>query len=368
MSELRNVLYVVGSRDLAGVARAGLHIAETLTRAGWLRPLVCGPEGELVEYATATGLPVAPLASASASWRRDRTLEQAIDEADLVHAVGLEAARLVRFAGGTKNVPLVVTIDALSTRHVMRNWHRSPLSALRGHSALRFLVPGLTATSRLVHSGLVRGDQVVALPLLPFAQELHEGWPAFRAAGRERLGVAPGVQVVLGIGPAAIAPLWRGFTMTKRAGEMVMVWIDTGDSKHLGAVRGGDVMVVTPAEGRLLLHARDVLIAKGTQLAARHPAVDARWAAVPIVTTSFDAAAETVRHSVNGYVCTPAEIMPAVEAALDMAASRTLVHQLAAGRPADPVGEAVTATARCYSSILGHPLVRPILIGRQAAR
>jgi hypothetical protein len=71
---------------------------------------------------------------------------------------------------------------------------------------------------------------------------------------------------------------------------------------------------------------------------------------------------------VNGYVCTPAEIMPAVEAALDMAASRTLVHQLAAGRPADPVGEAATATARCYSSILGHPLVRPILIGRQAAR
>jgi len=38
--------------------------------------------------------------------------------------------------------------------------------------------------------------------------------------------------------------------MTKRAGELVMVWIDTGGSKHPGAVRGGSRPVTIAVEAR----------------------------------------------------------------------------------------------------------------------
>jgi hypothetical protein len=368
MSDLRKVLYVVGSRDVAGVGRAALSSAEALARAGGLRPLVCGPRGELANFAAAEGLPVSALAPVPASWRRDETLEGAIGDADLVHAVGLDAVRLLRSAGEPKNVPLVVSVDAVDSRRAFSRWRGSPSSVIRGCRTMRWLVPGRTATSRLVQSGVVRGDQVVTLPLLPFAQELHEDWAAARASARQRLGIAPGVQVVLGIGPARLASLYRGrSSRPDGASAATVVWIDTGNATRQRTPHGGG-LIVGPAEGRRLLPAMDLLLAGGTQLAARHPAVDALWAGIPIVSTSLDVAAETVRHSVNGYVCAPAEITPAVDAALDMAASKTLVHEAAEHRRADPAGEAVTATARCYSSILGHPLVRPVLIGRQSAR
>lgn len=369
MSDPRTVLYVVGSRDAGGVGRAGLHSAETLASAGWIQPLVCGPAGGLLELAATAGLPVAKLAPAPALRHRNASIERAVGDADLVHALGLEAARLVQSVGVPESVPLVVTVDDVDERRRLRRLFGSPFSTLRRRNALRWLVPGCTATFRLLHSGLVRGDQVVTLPLLPFAEQLHREWTVARAAARLQLGVAPGTHVVVGVGPSHAAAMRRvGSTIVRRAGEIVGVWIDTGQRARPRVGRSGGLIVVTASEGRQLLPAMDVLLADGSLLVARHAAVDARWAGVPIVTTPTDAAAEMVRHSINGYVCTVSEIASALDAAVDMAVARTLPHRSVERRHSDEPRDTAAVTARCYSAILGHPLLRPVLIGRRAAR
>ena len=369
MSDPRSVLFVVGSRDSAGVVRAGLQSAKRLADAGWLQPLVCGPAGAVLEAAARTGLPVAELAPASAMGAGDELLERALGNADLVHALGLEAAHLVQSAGPPETVPLVVTIDGMGERRAVHRLRNSAFSSLRGRGALRWLVPGRIPTSRLVQSGLVRGDQVVTLPLLAYAEQTRQEWTVTRAAARLGLAVAPGARVVIGFGPAHPATLHRiALAITKRAGEIVGVWIDTGQSGGFRGRGNSGLPVVSPAEGQHLLAAMDVLVADGTQLAARHAAVDARCAGVPIVTTPDDAGAEMVRHSVNGYVCMPSEMASAIEAALEMAVARTLPHRPLERRRADQPGDPAAVTARCYSAVLGHPLLRPVLIGRRAAR
>jgi hypothetical protein len=322
-----------------------------------------------LDVAATAGLPVVRLAPASALRRRDALLERAIGDADLVHALGLDAARLVQSVGVPESVPLVVTVDEIGERRGLQRFVGSPFSALRRRNTLRWLVPGRTATSRLVHSGLVRGDQVATLPLLPFAEHFHQEWMVTRAAARRLLAVAPGAHVVVGVGPShAGAMRLIGSMIVGRAGDIIGVWIDTGESPHSKTGRQSEPFVVTPSEGRQLLPAMDVLLADGSPLVARHAAVDARWARVPIVTTPTDAGAEMVRHSVNGYVCIVSEMASAIEAAIDMAVARTLTHRSVERRHGDQPGDAAAVTARCYSSVLGHPLLRPVLIGRRAAR
>ncbi len=370
MSDPRAVLIVLGSCDRVGTTKVGLQTTAKLAAEGLLRPLVLATPGPLLEAAQAVGLPTAQLPSASDHRRRADTLDQAARAADLVHALGLEAASVVRSTGVAGTIPLVVTVDGATSHHGFKKTRIAAYSAFRGSTPIRWLVHGRVAMSHLVQAGLVRGDQLVTLPVLPFSLPAQPRWGAARAAARVRLAAAPGAHVVVGIGPrhAAGFRALQSLASGHRAEAVVGVWIDTDADFRPTGRRAGALYVVAPAEGAQLLPGMDVLLADGTLLGARHPGVDARWAGVPIVATLNDVASEFVQHSVNGYVCTPAELDVGIEAAISMAMGRTLHHRPVERRRGDHPGDAAAATARCYSDILGRPLLRPVLIGRGAAR
>lgn len=370
MSDPRAVLIVLGSCDRVGATELGLETTAKLAAEGLLLPMVLGVPGPLLAAAEAVGLPTAQLPPASDHRRRADMLEEAARAADLVHAFGLEGASTVRSAGIAGTIPLVVTVDDVNGHHGFKKARTAAYSAFRGSMPIRWLVHGRVATSHLVQAGLVRGDQLVTLPVLPFSVPVQPQWGTARAAARVHLAPAPGAHVVLGIGPrhAAGFRALESLTAGHRAEAVVGVWIDTDAQFQPAERRARALYVVTPQEGEHLLPAMDVLVADGTLLGARHPAVDARWAGVPIVATPTDIASEFVQHSVNGYVCTPAQLDVGIEAAISLAVARTLHHRPIERRRGGRPGDELAATVRCYSDILGRPLLRPVLIGRRAAR
>jgi hypothetical protein len=360
VDDARTVLLVVGSQDRTGLAESGLRTAAMLAATSAAVPIVAGEQGRMLELADAMGLEAIELANTR--WDRRRDLAHLAGTADVVHALGLRAAVLVAAAGLPTEQPIAVTVDAVAARI----GGRSPFAALRNRAGIRWLVPGRTATTSLVYRGLVPGDRVMTLPVLGYAANpgiAWSAWPAVRAAARRRLGVPPGVHVVVGFGPGRARGLRYLEVLAARGEPILPCWIESEPGRR----QSRRLRLVGAAEGRQLFAAMDVLVADGCAIAAAHPAVDARQIGVPIVSTAADVAAGLVVHSRNGYIATPAELDGAIAAALAMAVARTLRPQ-SEQHGLDERERQAGITAGCYSALLGHPLVRPVLMGRRASR
>ncbi|MDQ1484445.1 MAG: hypothetical protein QOJ62_138 [Actinomycetota bacterium] len=365
MSEPRPILIVAGSRDDTGVGILALETAAKLAADRILAPVVYGVHGPLLHAASSLGLSTVDLTGLAQSERRRWIATCTSGAVHLVHALGFEVADSIRSSGAAGLLPLVVTADASRPNRSLPPWRHYD----RGNTPVRWLVHGSTATTRLVQSGATPGDEVMTLPLLGFFGSADADWSAARAAARRLLSLTPGARVVVGVGPLG-SPALRyledaAARPTRRA--IVGIWINTGPAKTARGRRARWVTVVESTDGRRLLPAMDVLLADGTTLAARHPAVDAVRAGVPVVTTPTDVAAGLVLQSVNGYVCSPGEFGAAIGAAVAMAVARTLPRHPLDRMGRDPLIDTAEVTARCYSSILGRPLLRPLLIGRRAA-
>lgn len=365
MTEPRPILIVAGSRDDTGVGRLALETTAKLAADGLLAPVVYGVQGSLLRTAASLGLSTVDLSGLARSERR-RWIETCTSHAvHLVHALGFEVADSIRSSGAAGLLPLVVTADAGRPNRSLPLWRHSN----RDSTPVRWLVHGTTATTRLVQAGATPGNEVITLPLLGFTGRASTDWSAARSAARRAMSLTPGARVVVGVGPLDSPALRYLETAAARPtrGATVPVWIDTGPSSTKQRRGSRRVTIVQSTDGRRLLPGMDVLLADGTTLAARHAAVDAVRAGVPVVTTPTDVAAGLVLQSVNGYVCSPGEFGDAIAAAVAMAVARTLHRYPLDRRRRDPLTDPADVTARCYSSILDRPLLRPLLIGRRAA-
>ncbi|RJQ85478.1 glycosyltransferase [Amycolatopsis panacis] len=252
-------------------------------------------------------------------------LAGADEPADILHTVGdVPPLRYPRTARRVHTVDRV----ALGRRGLTAatGWARRQ-RRLTG-DVVTWLVHGRTAGQVLVASGVVPGDRVHALPVMAPPRSAAGGG-MHRSAARERLGIAPGVGLIVGCAP--------------NRGQAVPGWPD--------AIRGTgrtDVAVITCPAGRPgeagrqgefsladLLAAADLFVAAGLGLTACNPAAAAVAAGVRVIAAATDSAAELVRFGRTGLVVppSPSAIAAAVTAGLDGVLPRT------DGRAVPPGGE-----------------------------
>lgn len=220
------------------------------------------------------------------------------------------------------------------------------------------LVHGHVAARLVAAAEIVPGDRLHVLPLLEpevGPSGVHVGGPgdvlggrAVRAAVRRRLGVEPGVRVVVGdtSGPSTL----RGWDAALRAtGRRDVLVVDCAD-------------VSAPDLGDLLV-AADVFVAAGGELLACSPGVAAVRRGVPTVAVTTDAAAELVEPGRSGYVVPPTATAVATTVLTHLDASapgwRRTAGAGAAGRGpgSDPVSDLVSSLGRAYTramTLSGH--------------
>lgn len=372
MSDLRSVLLLVGPTDAGDIGRPALDVAARLVSSHLIEVTVAGTCRTLIRHARELGLTTVDLSSTSSS-NRQGWLRNSISRAHIVHALGVTAAGVAVSQAADQLVPVVATFDDSSVGSWRSRRVRRQCDALA--SPVRWLSHGRLATTRLVRSGITHADNVMTLPLLPVspavslaaaASSHRPDWGSRRAAARQRLALHPGTRVVLGVG-SIHGPVARhlGAALARLSTPSVCFWLDTGQRPASSRRAASRIIAVDTVEGSRLLPAMDVLVADGTTVGARHPAVDAIYAGVPVIAGTKDLAAELVKHGTNGFVCDPADLPYALDAAFAMASERGLrtSSQGVDRRPLD----ADELTARCYASALDRPLVRPVLIGRRMA-
>ncbi|WP_246243727.1 glycosyltransferase [Amycolatopsis pithecellobii] len=255
------------------------------------------------------------------------------EPAEVVHTVGEVAPWR-----GPGTAHRVHTVDRVVLRRrglaVTAGWaHRQRRFA---GGAGTWLVHGRMAAQVLVGAGVVDGDRVHGLPLVappgPPAGKLD------RSSVRDRLGIAPGVVLVVGAdhGP----------------GQSVPGWAET-----IGRLHRTDVVVMRHEPGGSLafdelLLAADLFVAAGLALTACNPGAAAVAAGVPVIAATTDSAAELVRFGRTGFVVPPhpAAIAAGVRASLDGVLPR--------GAPRPP---------RQRIEALLHPVARGLLSGYHRA-
>jgi glycosyltransferase involved in cell wall biosynthesis len=244
-----------------------------------------------------------------------------------------EAADIVHTIGSVDHVADPNSCRVHTVERVpLRDGRLSPAPAWlrrerrRTYAADGWITHGQTAGRLLVEAGLVPGERVHCLPFLPYldaATDDHGG--ASRARIRQRLGVAPGVRLVVGIEP---------HTPDHRAHRWEQLLVASGrtDVTTLRAVPEGsataDRYVVRVPSGawlpepfRLadLLPAADIVVATGHDLEAHAPATAAPAYGVPVIAVTTDSAAELVLAGARGCVVPPRaeSIVRALVAQLD---------------------------------------------------
>lgn len=230
---------------------------------------------------------------------RIRLAETAAD-AEVVHTVGDVAGPV---PAGTRHVH---TVDRVALRRGLRAarwWVRQERSATA--DATVWLAHGRTTARLLVSAGLVAGERLHCLPVLP----PPDGRPAegrTRAELRRAWGVAPGVRLVLGseAGSGDWIEAVRELGRTDVAIALCALDGETaGDRPRLAD----------------LLTAADLFVAAGHDLAACNPGAAAIAAGLPVVAVTTDSVADLIDAGRTGYVVPPeAEaIAAAVDAHLD---------------------------------------------------
>jgi hypothetical protein len=377
MSDLRSVLMLTGSTDAGDIGEPALEVAARLTSSRLIELTVAGTCRSLIRHARELGLRTVDLSATPPGHRRD-WLRNSLSGAHIVHALGMSAVDVALSEAADVLVPVVVTFDDSPVGNWRLRRARRLSEALV--SPVRWLTHGQVATTRLVHSGVTHAGNVMTLPVLPLLPVLPgqhgqhgqvEGghgvdWWSRRAIARQRLGLQPGARVVFGVGNIDSPVARRLDTALARASTLsVCFWLDVGRGSRRPRRTGSSITLVDLAETGRLLPTMDVLVTDGSTSGARHPAVDAVSAGVPVIAGTADLASELVKHGTNGFVCDPDDVAFALDAAFAMAADRS-VRTTSHRGSVEPLG-ADELTARCYSAALDRPLVRPVLIGRRTA-
>jgi glycosyltransferase involved in cell wall biosynthesis len=177
----------------------------------------------------------------------------------------------------------------------------------------------------LVDAGLAPGERVHCLPLIsPVACATVEASRAARAVVRARLGLAPGVRLVMGVepdSPAHATDRWDRALLGTRRRDVVVARIRPAGARadcfQVRLVSG--LWLNEPVRLPELLAAADVFIAAGHDLEAYTPAVAAVACGIPVVAVTTDSVAELVMSGGRGCVvpARAAQITAAVVAQLD---------------------------------------------------
>ncbi|NIH80852.1 glycosyltransferase [Amycolatopsis viridis] len=245
-------------------------------------------------------------AAAALADARQIRLARPGEPADVVHTVG--EAGPGRTPGPAHRVHTVdrVLLDRRGLA-APTGWVHRQRRFTRG--AETWLVHGRTAARVLVASGVVDGARLHELPVVAPPPGRTTG-DRDRSSVRARLGIAPGVVLVVGCEPGP--------------GLSVPGWADT-----IRALHRTDVRVIRHGTGSALpfdelLVAADLFVAAGLGLTACNPGAAAVAAGIPLVAATSDSAAELVRFGRTGLVVPPhaAAIAGAVQAVLDGALPR----------------------------------------------
>lgn len=239
--------------------------------------------------------------------------------ADVVHTVGA-----VDPVGAACTAPRVHTVDRIPVRTARLAhpgwWIRGERS--RVWNASRCIVHGNTATRMMVDTGLVPGERVNCLPLLAPATMCSDQSVGQRTELRARLGVAPGVRLLLTTAPdlgCLAAVRWYSRLHSRRRSDLTALFISPdGTGKYRVARPDGSTLPGAPSLADLLWSA-DLYVATATRLEGCSVAVAAAAAGLPLVASTTDSAAELVLANGNGCVVEgrPDRIVQAIAAQLD---------------------------------------------------
>lgn len=228
------------------------------------------------------------------------------DRADVVHTIGVLGASV---SSGAHHVHSVACVPvraghlALAPFSVRRERHRLANATWLAH--------GQTTGRILLEAGIAAGSQLRCVPLLhpPFTMSAVNR-PAARAQARERLGVGPGVRLVMSLDPAAGGGGEHGWVRVLRGSGRTDVAVlqarPVGVEANSYLVRCDASAAVEATMGLSeLLAACDIFVACANELRACAPAVAAADWGIPIVATTTDSVAELVLHSGRGLVVAP---------------------------------------------------------------
>jgi hypothetical protein len=270
--------------------------------------------------------------------------------ADLVHTVG-EVHGVPTAGNGARRVH---TLDRVVLRSggrlaPSRQWLHRQRSRASGCAAV--LTHGRTAGRVVVDSALAPGERVFCLPVLPAPAAAtaapHGRATAARIDARRRLGVPPGVRLVLGTPAGSGAAVGDWATALRRLGR--------GDLLVVSAVGDDD------SWWQLALEAADLFIAAGRELSAASAAVSCLELGVPVITVTTDSAAELVTPGQDGRVVAPRvdAIVDAVVSAVD---GTWLPLRASSGTPSP--GPRTRDVARHLLTIYQETLAAPAPTGR----
>jgi hypothetical protein len=227
--------------------------------------------------------------------------------ADIVHTVGVEsnrASRLSRRVHTVDCIPLHAGHLTPPTWWVLRERRRASVTAA-------WLTHGRTAGRLLVDAGVAPGDRVHCLPLLsPLESARTQPAEGQRSAVRDLLGVAPGVRLVVGVGPAAHIRRggnWPEALIDLERRDLLVAQIRSVDpvSSDEYSVRIGSRWLTETLSTAQLLAAADVFVAAGRTLDACSAAAGALAQGLPVIAVTTDAAAELVVSGCTGFVVPP---------------------------------------------------------------
>jgi hypothetical protein len=227
--------------------------------------------------------------------------------ADIVHTVGVESDRVSRFARRVHTVdciPLRAGHLTPPTWWVLRERRRASVTAA-------WLTHGRTAGRLLVDAGVAPGDRVHCLPLLsPLESARTQPAGGQRGEVRDLLGVAPGVRLVVGVGPAAHSRRggnWPETLIDLERRDLLVAQIRSVDpaSSDEYSVRIGTRWLGQTLSTAQLLAAADVFVAAGRTLDACSAAAVALAQGLPVIAVTTDAAAELVVAGCTGFVVPP---------------------------------------------------------------
>ncbi|WP_433503769.1 glycosyltransferase [Pseudonocardia halophobica] len=262
--------------------------------------LVVGPAAAPLGTATVDALRVL-VGAGRARWAEPG------EPADLLHTVGDLEEMMPTPTGAT-----VHSVDRIPLRGreliASRTWTRRQ----RGLAGTRaaWLTHGRDASRLVVRTGLVAGERVYCLPVLPPCAPT----PTLeRARVRHELGLRPGVRLVVGHSGRSTAH-WDAAIDRLHRDDLAVL--------HLAAQPGCiERTGGSPRPWPLpdLLVAADLFVAAGNELTAVNPAACALAMGVPVVAVTTDSAADLLTPGRDGHVVAPAAsaIAHAVSAHLD---------------------------------------------------
>jgi glycosyltransferase involved in cell wall biosynthesis len=237
-------------------------------------------------------------------------------DADIVHTMGSTSAVVPR-------VTRVHTVDSVALRTgrlaPAHWWLRRERQ--RSATITAWLTHGRTAGRILVDVGIAPGERVHCMSVLHPGLAPEWRRASARTALRGRLGLTPGVRLVVGTRPSSSdrrgVDGWADAVLRLGRSDIAVATLaavpgSPGDAWQLRLLNDGAGRARSPRDGTGLLlplpdilAVSDIVVAASGELLAYNPAAAAITAGVPVVAATTDSAAELVASGRTGFVVPP---------------------------------------------------------------